>query len=241
MEFKRLRQTLHRFRYLPLHPQWLVYYKEKHNLSEACGNLSGLVLDIGCADQQIRHILPSECQYVGLDYYQTATDWYSTRPQVYGDAQSIPILTASIDNVLLLDVLEHLPKPEDCIREIRRILKPGGKLILQVPFMYPIHDDPLDFQRWTIHGLRKLADETRFVIEEEVTLGSPAESAALLANIVISKTVLSWMRNKNPFAFLLIPLPIAVLLINLSAWMLAKITPGDNFMPSGYRMLWYKG
>jgi SAM-dependent methyltransferase len=152
----------------------------------------------------------------------------------------MPISTNSVDNVLLLDVLEHLSKPEACIREIERILKPGGRLTIQVPFMYPIHDAPLDFHRWTIHGLRELAERTRFVVREEIAFGNPVESAALLANIAISKTVLNWLRKKNPFALLLVLLPIAIFLINVLAWAMAKITPKDDFMPSGYRMLWYK-
>ncbi len=241
MEFKRLRRTFSRFRCIPLHPQWLIYYKEKHNLAEICGNMNGLVLDIGCADQRPRNFLPAECRYIGLDYYETATHWYGTRPHVYGDAHSMPISTNSVDNVLLLDVLEHLPKPETCIREIERVLKPGGRLTIQVPFMYPIHDAPLDFHRWTIHGLRELADRTHFVVKEEIAFGSPVESAALLANIAISKTVLNWLRKKNPLALLLVLLPIVVLVINTLAWAIAKIAPEDNFMPSGYRMSWYKG
>jgi SAM-dependent methyltransferase len=240
MELKKFRQIFFRLRYFPLHPQWLIYYKETRDLIQICKKLRGSVLDIGCADQKLRRLLPTDCGYVGLDYYQTAAGWYGTRPQIFGDAQCLPILTNSIDSVLLLDVLEHLPRPEDCINEIRRVLKPGGKLILQVPFVYPIHDAPLDFQRWTIYGLRELAKQSHFVVDEEVPLGNPLESAALLTNIAITKTILNWINRKNPLALSLILLPLVVFFINALAWALTKITPQDAFMPSGYRMLWLK-
>lgn len=240
MELKRLKQIFSRLRYLPIHPQWLIYYKETGDLIQTCKKLRGLVLDIGCADQKVRRFLPADCAYIGLDYYQTAAGWYGTRPQIFGDAQHLPILANSIDSVLLLDVLEHLPKPQDCIHEIRRVLKPGGKLILQVPFVYPIHDAPLDFQRWTIYGLRELAKKSRFVVNEETPLGNPLESAALLANIAITKTIFNWINRKNPLALSLILLPLVVVFINALAWALTKITAQDAFMPSGYRMLWLK-
>lgn len=240
MVLKQLKQIFFRLRYFPLHPQWLIYHKETRDLIQICKKLRGSVLDVGCADQKLRRLLPADCGYIGLDYYQTAAGWYGTRPQIFGDAQCLPILANSMDSVLLLDVLEHLPKPEDCINEIRRVLKPGGKLILQVPFVYPIHDAPLDFQRWTIYGLRELARKTRFAVDEEVPLGNPLESAALLANIAITKTILNWINRKNPLALSLILLPVVVFFINILAWALTKITPQDAFMPSGYRMHWLK-
>lgn len=240
MELKRFKQIFSRLRYFPIHPQWLIYYKETRDLTQICKKLRGSVLDIGCADQKLRRLLPADCGYIGLDYYQTAAGWYGTRPQIFGDAQCLPILANSMDSVLLLDVLEHLPKPQDCIDEIRRVLKPGGKLVLQVPFVYPIHDAPLDFQRWTIYGLRELAKRSHFVVNEEVPLGNPLESAALLANIAITKTIFNWINRKNPLALSLILLPLVVFFINALAWGLTRITAQDAFMPSGYRMLWLK-
>ena len=76
--------------------------------------------------------------------------------EIFADAQSLPFKNKSIDTILLLDVLEHLPRPEECFEEIYRKSKPNGKVIIQVPFLYPIHDAPLDFRRWTQHGLRGL-------------------------------------------------------------------------------------
>jgi SAM-dependent methyltransferase len=238
MKLRRLKQALAKFSYLPLHPQWLIHNMDRGNLGKISSEWCGVVLDVGCADQRFRHFLPPGCQYIGLDYYQTATHWYQTRPHVYGDAQSIPILADTVDNVLLLDVLEHLPKPED---SLRRILKPGGELVIQVPFIYPIHDAPLDFHRWTLYGLRQLANRHNFFVKKEIPFGSPLETAALLTNIAITKTVLNWAKRKNPLALSIVCLPILVFFVNTVAWALARIASADSFMPSGYRMLWVKG
>ena len=143
-------------------------------------------------------------------------------------------------NGLVLDVLEHLPGPDRCLAEIFRVLKPGGTLTIQVPFMYPIHDAPLDFHRWTKFGLRGAANRAGFLVSEEKTIGHPAETAALIANIAISKTVLNWIAARNPLAILALLLPPLILTRNCLAWLIAALSRDEDMMPYSYRMVWTK-
>lgn len=236
MSLPALRRLLSALKSTPLHPQWLVLRQEKAALRDVAAMARGLVLDLGCADQRPRCSLPSGCHYLGLDYYPTATNWYGTRPHVFGDAQRLPFATASADCALLLDVLEHLPRPEDCLREIHRVLKPHGHLLLQVPFLYPEHDMPLDFRRWTREGLRLMAAGSGFTVIRESYLGSPGESAGLLLNIAFCKGVLDCIRRRHPGAVLLLIAPLVVPLINVLAWIWARIMPTDPMMASGFRL-----
>lgn len=224
----------------PLHPQWFAFFREAGNLRRTCASLEGVVLDVGCADGKARVLLSGAATYIGLDYFSTASDWYHTLPEVYGDAQRLPIADASIDHALLLDVLEHVPEPSAAVAELHRVLKPGGSLTLQVPFLYPIHDAPLDFQRWTREGLRFLAESHGFSIREEQPIGHPLETAALNMNIAMSKTVLNWVRRGNPLALLGALLPFTVLVSNVFAWLFAMLSRDDDFMPYAYRMVWAK-
>lgn len=68
----------------------------------------------------------------------------------------LPFGEEEFDLVLCLSVLEHLEEPSRAIKEMRRVLKPGGKILVSVPFMFPIHDAPGDYWRFTKFGLRKL-------------------------------------------------------------------------------------
>lgn len=231
--FAKLRKT-------PLHPQWFAFYREDRELRLACSTLKGTVTDIGCADAKPRHYLPSGCQYIGIDYYSTATEWYDTHPDLFADAQSLPLINSCSDHVLLLDVLEHIPDPDRCLAEINRILKPGGSLIIQVPFMYPVHDAPLDFHRWTRFGLLNAAKRNGYHVDEEYALGHPLESAALNANIAMSKTVLNWLQSKNILGLTVVLLPLAVLAANVLAWTGSTLSKPDTFMPYGYKMVWIK-
>jgi SAM-dependent methyltransferase len=227
-------------RHTPLHPQWFAFFRERRNLKASCAALTGVVLDIGCADAKPKAHLPPNARYIGLDYYSTATDWYGTRPDLFADAQSLPLESSSIDHCLLLDVLEHIPDPDRCLAEINRSLKRGGSLTIQIPFMYPIHDAPLDFCRWTRHGLMRAAEKHGYRIVVDTAIGHPLESAALNTNIALSKTTLNWVTRKNPLALLAILLPVVVPCINCLAWIAGRLSAADDLMPYAYRMVWVK-
>jgi len=69
---------------------------------------------------------------------------------------TLPFPDSIFDTVLLSDVLEHIPTPEFTCREIARVLKPGGKLIMNVPFFSWLHEEPYDFHRYTEYALTRL-------------------------------------------------------------------------------------
>jgi SAM-dependent methyltransferase len=220
----------------PFHPQWFSFFREERFLGDTCAKLAGTVLDIGCADGRPRQYLPNNATYIGIDHYSTATEWYDTRPDLFADAEALPLKNGSIDHALLLDVLEHVRHPEQCLGEIHRILREAGSLTIQVPFLYPIHDAPLDFHRWTRHGLERAASKHGFRIESQQAVGHPIETAALNANIAMSKTVLNWISGKNPLALTGIVLPFVVLTLNCLAWIVAMVSRPDDMMPYAYRM-----
>lgn len=232
--------VLRQLKNTPLHPQWFAFLGQSSNLRDMCKGLSGLVLDIGCADGKPRNYLPEDANYVGLDYFDTATKLYRTRPSVFGDARQLPLENAAVDHVLLLDVLEHIPDPDRCLAEIFRVLKPGGTLTVQVPFMYPIHDAPYDFHRWTSFGLRRAAERAGFRVRDVLEVGHPLETAALGVNIAMSKTVLNWIAARNPLLLLGIALPLLVLLNNTLAWTMARLSRRETMMPYSYRAVWEK-
>lgn len=108
---------------------------------------TGRTLDIGAQNGPYAAFFPNR---VALDI----------RPgrgvQIIGDAQAIGLADAIFDVVLCTEVLEHLPEPQRAIDEMFRVLKPGGTLLLTTRFLFPIHDAPHDYFRFTKYGLRHL-------------------------------------------------------------------------------------
>lgn len=91
------------------------------------------------------------------------------KPDIVGDLQAMPVDDAFYDSVICLAVLEHVPRPWDGVKEMLRVLKPGGFLFLYVPFLAPYHAEPgyySDFWRFTDEGIKTLLyefDEVRLV------------------------------------------------------------------------------
>jgi SAM-dependent methyltransferase len=92
-----------------------------------------------------------------------------TGVRIVGDAQQLGIRDASFDVVLCTEVLEHLPEPQRAVDEMFRVLVPGGQLLLTTRFLFPIHDAPHDYFRFTKYGLRHLLRRFEIVELEEET------------------------------------------------------------------------
>lgn len=98
---------------------------------------------------------------------------------VVASVYELPFLEGEFDVVLCMTVLEHLEDPAKAILEMRRVLKPGGKIVLSVPFMFPIHDAPGDYWRFTKFGLRYLFRHG-WEIEKLVAENNAQETIAIL-------------------------------------------------------------
>ena len=237
---KGIGKFLSKIRNTPLHPQWLILRERSSLAVFVKHNTYGVTLDIGCGDMWVKPHLESAIsrytRYIGLDFLETASNWYYTKPDVFADGHKLPVATASANCVLLLNVLEHMPDPVACLRETVRVLHSGGTCIIEIPFLYPIHDAPRDFQRWSEYGLRNACKTAGLDILELTPLGTPLESAALLANIALSKLFLRLAKKWNPLVLFSVLLPAVIPLLNVIAAGIG-LFERDRFMPYGYRIL----
>lgn len=165
--------------YLHLAPLW-------REVSAALATLSGEVLDVGCGSRPYRARLgPGVTRYVGLDRAGT-----SPPPDVVGDAHALPFADASFDHVMSMQVLEHVTDPALCVREIARVLRPGGSAVLTAPGVWPAHEIPWDFWRFTRFGMERIAADAGLVVEAVVPLGGLWSSVGQMAVLELERSAL---------------------------------------------------
>lgn len=126
-----------------------------------------------------------------------------SNPDFLARAESIPLGDGSIDTFLMCEVLEHLEDPNACLAEASRVLRPDGYGIITVPFLYPIHADPYDFQRWTDTRLTAALYKVGLDLVELKPMGGPLAVITDIVQIRLGEfPVTSRLRRLFGFALL---------------------------------------
>ena len=225
---KRIAKAVRR---LPVHPQWLLGARKP---SRTIATLRGIVVDVGCADRWVELHLGAGTTYVGLDYPPTGSRLYSAQPDVLADAASLPFKASSVDAIICLEVLEHTRNHQAALREFARVLRPRGTLVLSMPFMYPIHDAPHDYQRLTEHGLRRDMASAGFDVVRLDKVGTSIRTAGVMYNLALVGGIHSKGRAIN---FALLPFAaILVFVINLVSLVFSWILPDWSALCFGYEV-----
>ena len=213
----------------PLHPQWLL---GRRRPPAGLAEFSGRVLDIGASDGWIQPHLPLAVEYFALDFPPTGRDLYAARPDVFADAAALPFSDASFDGVICLEVLEHVVAPTKGAAEIARVLKPGGSAWISMPFLYPLHDAPFDFQRYTEYGLRRALQESGLEVTSLCKSLHAVRNVGLLACLAITGAIHA--RGGIGMMFLILPAIVLVVAINLAAWSLSLVWPDWSHFALGH-------
>jgi SAM-dependent methyltransferase len=99
------------------------------SLKQCGAYVKGVTLDVGCGHKPYEKTFFAGAEkYVGMDYLTNRS-----QPDVVGSGTDIPLGDAGFDTVVCTEVLEHVPDPLKALREMHRVLKPGGHLILSTP------------------------------------------------------------------------------------------------------------
>lgn len=226
-----LRQLSYLFRRTPLHPQWLL---GRRSPPKGLDTVIGRILDIGAADRWIEPMLTANTEYTALDFPSTGGNMYGARPCVFADAAQLPFRDNTFQAVLCLEVLEHVPRPATVMAEISRVLAPGGTAWISMPFLYPVHDAPFDFQRHTIFGLQRDAQAVGLEVVSVHKSSHSLRTAGLLTCLAIAGGAYEKAGWKK---WMLLPAALAgITAVNLSSVIGSRLWPDWAGMTHGHEM-----
>lgn len=144
-------------------------------------NAKGKLLDLGCGK------VPFFMVYRDYVADNICVDWENTKHKnVYLDfecdlTKNLPLKDGEFDTIILSDVLEHIPSPEHLCKEISRVLSTNGRLMMNVPFYYHLHERPHDYYRYTEYALRRFIENSGLKLLQIDSLGGVPE---ILADIL---------------------------------------------------------
>jgi len=188
-------------------------------------------LDVGCGNSRYSRYFP---ETVGFDITK------SQNVDVVGDADLLPFKDKTFGVVLATELLEHLKEPQRALNEMKRVLWEGGKLILTTRFIFPLHDTPHDYYRYTKYGLKYLLREWGIleIKEETDTLGC---IAVLIQRIAFQCDILYFKPFKNLFHIISHIIKHFGFIITKEYGVVHKNILEKNIMTSGYYVVAVKG
>jgi len=170
-------------------------------VSELMANIPRpFILNLGCGQRFIGQEslkLPEDKVILNLDI-QTYSD-----VNVCGDAHLIPFQDESFHFIISQALLEHTPNPFQVVKEIARVLKKGGYVYIETPFLQGYHADPEDYYRFTLSGLKELLSPFN-IIETGVCTGASSALSWLLREYLTRLSTFGSQRRflKRGFYFL---------------------------------------
>ncbi len=156
----------------------------------------GTLLEVGCSSGYFLHDARAafpDALIIGSDYVagplRVMAREHPTQPLLQFDLTRCPLPDACLDAVVALNVLEHIRDDRAAVRELHRILKPGGVAVIELPAgpgLYDVYDKALMHERrYSMAGARRLFAETGFRVERPTHIGFflfPAFAAVKLRN-----------------------------------------------------------
>lgn len=125
--------------------------------------MRGTLLDFGCGNKPYESLFKVD-QYIGIDMKEVGHDHTNESVDVYYDGKHIPFDDSHFDCVFSSEVFEHVFNLEEMLREISRVLKNDGVLLITLPFVWYEHEIPHDFARYSSYGIQDLMKRHGFEI-----------------------------------------------------------------------------
>ena len=141
------------------------------NIRKYAVNIKGSVLDFGCGSKPYESLFINCSKYTGVEIkvsgpnYEVDKFGKKSKVDYFYNGKTLPFKNNTFDAVVSFEVFEHIFNIDEITKEIKRVLKPGGKLLVSMPFAWNEHEQPYDFARYTSFGIKHILKKQNFEIK----------------------------------------------------------------------------
>ena len=153
--------------------------------------ITGKCLDFGCGIKPYQKLF-NTTEYVGVEIEAEN----KKADIVYYDGKTIPFEDETFDCIMCSQFFEHIPNLQEIAKELNRVLKKDGYILLTIPFIYPEHLQPYDFRRFTSFGINSFMNDNGFSVIKVEKSGNYIQTITQMKNVYFNEKLFE--KQKNP-------------------------------------------
>jgi SAM-dependent methyltransferase len=156
-------------------PNYLIRNRLLKTIQLLAPQLKGRLMDFGCGQKPYKSLFNVD-EYIGVDFENPGHSHINESIDVFYDGKTIPFPDESFESVFSSEVFEHIFNLTDIIKELNRVLKPGGSILITCPFAFCEHEVPNDYARYSSFAIKHLFIQNGFEITEQIKTGNSIEA-----------------------------------------------------------------
>ncbi|MBX2930493.1 MAG: class I SAM-dependent methyltransferase [Chitinophagaceae bacterium] len=206
-------------------PAYFIRKKLLQSFIEFAPYMKGIMLDFGCGSKPYKTLFSVE-KYIGLDYENPGHSHINEQIDVFYNGKDIPFEDEYFDSIFSSEVFEHIFNLDKSLKELNRVLKYNGTMLISCPFSICEHEEPHDFARYSSFGIKHLLTNAGFEIIAQRKTGNSIEAIHQLKAIYINRHLYPYLKKipviRSVFRITLVSL------VNITGIFLSKIFPNRN-------------
>lgn len=157
------------------HPGYLVRSRLLKAIMKYSPFLKGRLLDFGCGSKPYKSLF-SVAEYIGVDYDSQGHPHTNEQIDFFYDGHTLPFDNEQFDSIFTSEVFEHIFNLPEILKELNRVLKPGGRILITCPFAICEHEVPNDFARYTSFAMKDMLEKNGFSVLHLDKTGNSVET-----------------------------------------------------------------
>jgi len=185
------------------HPLYFIRNGLYKGIEKYKDSLTGKLMDFGSGQKPYRSFFTNVSEYIGVDYDGEGHSHEGEAVDVFYDGKHLPFNDNTFDSVFSSEVFEHIFNLEEILPEINRVMKPGADILITCPFVWNLHEIPVDYARYTSYALKHLFEKNGFEVKAMDKSGNFITTITQMRVLYFETHVWPKLKGMNKIPFLL--------------------------------------